>query len=73
MNEKIKIISDGKIAEVYIDGKKVSCTDITFIGHSKNDPMLMIDVLWNKIDEDGKLVLSEDGLAVVTEGIKINC
>ena len=37
MEEKIKIISDGKIAEVYVDGKKVNCTDMElhFIGQTK--------------------------------------
>lgn len=73
MNEKIKIISDGKIAEVYIEGKKVMCTDVVFIGHSRNEPMLMIDATWRKTDKDGKPILTEDGLSFATEGIKINC
>lgn len=35
MKEKIKIISDGNTAEIWIDGKKVCCTDIDlrFSGH----------------------------------------
>lgn len=68
MEEKIKIISDGKIAEVYVDGKKVMCTDMElhFIGHSNQNPMITVDARWRKTTEDGKIGTS-------TEGIKINC
>lgn len=73
IEEKVKIISDGKIADVYIDGKKVSCTDIVFIGHAKDRPMITIDAVWRKTDEDGNAILTEDGLSFMTEGIKMNC
>lgn len=45
MKEKIKIISDGKTAQVFIDGKKVKCTDMElhFIGHVNEKPMITID------------------------------
>lgn len=68
MKEKIKIISDGEIAEVYIDGKKVICTDMElhFIGHSDKSPMITIDARWRKETDDGKI-------GAMTEGIKINC
>ena len=43
MKEKIKIISDGNMAEVWIDGKKVLCTDIDlrFSGHVGCEPMIV--------------------------------
>lgn len=75
MKEKIKIISDGNMAEIWIDGKKVSCTDIDlrFSGHIKYKPMIVAEATWIKADENGKLMLSEDGTSILTEGIKINC
>lgn len=75
MEEKIKIISDGKIAEVYIDGKKVKCTDMElhFVGHSNQSPMIKVNARWNKTDENGKTILNEDETAILTEDIKINC
>lgn len=75
MEEKIKIISDSKTAQVFIDGKKVSCTDIElhFIGHARENPMITIDARWNKTDENGNTILNEDKTAILTEGIKINC
>lgn len=68
MKEKIKIISDGEIAEIYIDGKKVMCTDMElhFIGHSDKKPMITVDARWRKVTDDGKI-------GTMTEGIKINC
>ena len=68
MKEKIRIISDGEIAEIYIDGKKVMCTDMElhFIGHSDKSPMITVDARWRKVTDDGKTEIS-------TEGIKINC
>lgn len=75
MKEKIKIISDGEKAEVYIDGKKVRCTDMElhFIGHVNKSPMIKVDARWNKTDENGNVILNEDKTAILTEGIKINC
>ena len=75
MEEKIKIISDGKIAEVYVDGKKVKCTDMElhFIGHSNQSPMIKVNARWNKTDENGNTILNEDKTVMSTEGIKINC
>lgn len=75
MEEKIKIISDGKIAQVFIDGKKVNCTDMElhFIGHSNQRPMIKVKAQWCKTDENGNIILNEDKTAILTEGIKINC
>lgn len=75
MNEKIKIISDGKTAQVFIDGKKVNCTDMElhFIAHAKQSPMIKVDARWHKTDENGNAILNEDKTAILTEGIKINC
>nr|DAQ01226.1 MAG TPA: hypothetical protein [Caudoviricetes sp.] len=75
MKEKIKIISDGKTAQVFIEGKKVSCTDMElhFSGHVGKKPMITVDAQWNKEDKDGNLVLNNDKTEVLTEGIKINC
>lgn len=73
--EKIMIKSDGKTAQIFIDGKKVRCTDIElhFIGHVNKNPMIKVDVRWNKTDENGNIILNEDKTARLTEGIKINC
>lgn len=75
MKEKIKIISDGEKAEVYIDGKKVRCTDMElhFIGHVDSKPMITVNAQWHKEDKDGNLVLNNDKTEVLTDGIKINC
>lgn len=75
MDEKIKIISDGKIAEVYIDGKKVKCTDIElhFIGHVGKEPMIKVDVTWYKENENGAVMLNDGKTEILTEGLKINC
>ena len=75
MKERVKIITDGEKAEVYIDGKKVRCTDMElhFIGHVDRKPMITVDAQWHKTDENGNLILNEDKTEVLTEGIKINC
>lgn len=72
---KIMITSDGKFAQVYIDGKKVRCTDMElhFIGHVNEKPMITVDAQWHKMDENGNAILNEDKTAILTEGIKINC
>lgn len=75
MKERVKIITDGEKAEVYIDGKKVRCTDMElhFIGHVNEKPMITVDAQWHKTDENGNVILNEDKTEVLTEGIKINC
>lgn len=75
MKERVKIITDGEKAEVYIDGKKVRCTDMElhFIGHSNQSPMIKVNARWHKTDENGKTILNENKNAILTEGIKINC
>ena len=75
MNERIKIISDGERAEVYIDGKQVRCTDMElhFSGHVGREPMITVDAQWHKEDENGNVILNNDKTEVLTEGIKINC
>ena len=75
MKERVKIITDGEKAEVYIDGKKVQCTDMElhFIGHVNEKPMITVDAQWHKTDENGNVILNNDKTEVLTEGIKINC
>ena len=75
MEEKVKIITDGETAEVYIDGKKVRCTDIElhFIGHSNQRPMIKVNARWVKLDENGDYKLDSDKTGILKEGIKINC
>ena len=75
MKEKIKIISDGDTAEIYIDGKKVRCTDmeLRFSGHSNQSPMIKVNARWHKTDENGNVILNDDKTVILTEGIKINC
>lgn len=75
MKERVKIITDGEKAEVYIDGKKVKCTDMElhFSGHSNQSPMIKVNAQWHKTDENGNVILNEDKTEVLTEGIKINC
>ena len=75
MEEKIKIISDGERAKVYIDGEKVLCTDMElhFSGHVGREPMITVDATWIKENENGIPMLNENGTEVLTEGIKINC
>ena len=75
MNERIKIISDGERAEVYIDGKQVRCTDMElhFSGHVGREPMITVDAQWHKEDENGNVILNNDKTEVLTDGIKINC
>lgn len=73
--EKNKIISDGKTAQVFVNGKKVKCTDMELhlIGHSSQIPMIKVNARWNKTDEKGNTILNENKTSILTEGIKINC
>lgn len=75
MKEKIKIISDGEVAEVYIDGKKVRCRDMElhFSGHVGMEPMIVVNATWIKEDKNGLPMLSGDKTEILKEGIKINC
>ena len=75
MKEKIKIISDGETAQVFIEGEEVKCTDMElhFIGHADKKPMITIDARWVKLDENGDYKLDSDKIGILTEGIKINC
>lgn len=75
MKEKIKIISDGERAQVFIDGKKVLCRDMElhFSGHVGETPMIKINAKWIKTDENNVPMLNEEKTEVLTEGIKINC
>ena len=75
MKERVKIITDGEKAEVYIDGKKVKCTDMElhFIGHVDSKPMIKVEAQWHKEDENGNVILNEYKTEVLTDGIKINC
>lgn len=73
--EKIKIISDGETAKLFIDGKKVPGKDVElhFSGHVGKEPMIVIDANWIKTDENNAPMLNEKKTEVLTEGIKINC
>lgn len=75
MKEKIKIISDGERAQVFIDGKKVLCHDMElhFSGHAGKEPRIVIDANWIKTDENNVPMLNEKRTEVLTEGLKINC
>lgn len=75
MKEKIKIITDGETAQLYVDGKKVLGRDLElhFSAHVGLDPMIIVDAIWNKTDENGTPVLNENKTGIMTEGIKINC
>lgn len=55
MDEKIKIISDGERAKIYLDGKKVKCTDIDFVfkGHVDKEPRIECEVTYYKENENG--------------------
>lgn len=75
MKERVKIVTDGEKAEVYIDGKKVKCTDMElhFSGHVDSKPMITVDARWHKEDENGNVIFNDDKTEVLTEEIKINC
>lgn len=75
MKERVKIVTDGEKAEVYIDGKKVKCIDMElhFSCHVDSKPMITVDAQWHKADENGNVILNNDKTEVLTEGIKINC
>ena len=75
MKEKIKIISDGKTAQVFVDGKKVMCTDMElhFSGHVGREPMITVDARWRKTDKNGSPILNNDRTDILKEKIKINC
>lgn len=55
MKEKIKIISDGKTAEVFIDGEKVKCTeiDLHFSGYTKQEQTIKVSATWTKLHING--------------------
>ena len=73
--EKIKIISDGKTAKLFIDGKKVPGKDVElhFSGHVGKEPMITVDATGIKKNENDTPMLNEDRTEILTEGIKINC
>lgn len=73
--EKIKIISDGETAKLFIDGKKVPGKDVElhFSAHAGEEPMIVIDANWIKTDENNVPMLNEKRTEVLTEGININC
>ena len=70
VQEKIKIITDGECAEVYVDGKKVRCTDIDleFHGHINEQPMIACNAMWHKVNECGNPIVK--GNQILTEGIR---
>lgn len=72
MKEKIKIISDGETAEIYINGKKVRCSYIQFIGNARKRPMVRAKAEWYDENEHGKLLMNEQGTEIRTKSLKIN-
>lgn len=73
--EKIKIITDGETAKLYVDGKKVPGRDLElhFSAHVSKRPMITVNATWNKTDENGIPMLNKDKTEIMTEGIRINC
>lgn len=73
MKEKIKIITDGDLMEVWIDGKKVPATDVHIDAMARPGMKNKISayVTWNKTDENGEFVLDDDKIGLKTEGLRI--
>lgn len=73
MKERVKIITDGEKAEVYIDGKKVQCTDFDFSADVYGVPRIKFRATVQKLDSEGKCILNDEMTQVLTEEFKINC
>jgi hypothetical protein len=72
IEDKVKFISDGIGAMLYINGEKVRCTDIYIDCHVAKTPMVGISATWLKYNEDGTPMMNEDETALQTEGLRIN-
>lgn len=64
-NPKIRIESDGKTAEVYLNENKIRCTEIDFHGDVENGLRIKWDGVMNITDESGKTTIKNG--EVVTE------
>ena len=73
MKERVKIITDGEKAEVYIDGKKVQCTDFDFYADVYDVPRIKFRATVQKLDREGKCILNDEMTKVLTEEFRINC
>lgn len=73
MKERVKIVTDGEKAEVYIDGEKVPCTDFDFSADVYGVPRIKFRATVQKIDSEGKCILNDEMTKVLTEEFKINC
>lgn len=73
MKEKIKIITDGDLMQVWIDGKKVQATDVHIDAMARigQKNKISADITWNKTNENGELVLDDDKIGLKTEGLRI--
>lgn len=54
MKERVKIVTDGEKAEVYIDGEKVPCTDFDFSADVYGVPRIKFRATVQKLDSKGK-------------------
>lgn len=73
MKERVKIVTDGEKAEVYIDGEKVLCTDFDFSADVYGVPRIKFRATVQKLDSEGKCILNDEMTKVLTEEFKINC
>lgn len=64
-NSKIRIESDGYTAEVYLNGEKVRCTNLTFQGNVDDGIHIKWDGTMQKLDEKGEVCVENH--EVVTE------
>lgn len=73
MRKKIKIISDGKNAKLFINGKKVLCKDLKFqfVGNADCKPMIKFYAKWLKQDKERKFVLNCDKTEILTDELKL--
>lgn len=72
IEDKVKFISDGRGAMLYINGEKVRCTDVCIDCHVARTPMVGISATWLKYNEDGTPMMNEDETALQTEELRIN-
>lgn len=73
MKERVKIITDGEKEEVYIDCKKVQCTDFDFYADVYDVPRIKFRATVQKLDSEGKCILNDEMTKVLTEEFRINC
>lgn len=72
IEDKVKFISDGRGAMLYINGEKVRSTDVCIDCHVTKTPMVRISATWLKHSEDGIPMMNEDKTEIRREELKIN-